>query len=306
MLDSLGVPGETAQEVLVAIPAFEEELAIGSLVLRARTYAGEVLVVDDGSTDRTGEVAELASATVIRHRRNLGKGAALRTIFDYARRNSHDVLVLIDGDGQHNPEEIPTVVEPVLSGQADIAIGTRETKEDGMPPYRRVGKRSLDYLTAAISGLLTDSQSGFRAFSRRAIEELDVSSSGFGAESETLLRATQSGLTICEIPIRSRYDIEGSTLPPVEHAYGVIGALLRFVAYKHPLFFFCLPGLVLFLVGAYLASLTLHVYNQTGAFLVGYALLVAIFLLGGSVTTFTGILLNVLPQAVVERQRTRI
>ncbi len=292
-------------KILVAIPAFNEEVAIGSVVLKAREYADEVLVVDDGSQDDTSRVAKMAMATVLSHRKNLGKGAAMRTAFDYARRNGHEVMLLIDGDGQHDSDEIPKVMEQILHGDADVVLGMRWGKTNDMPFYRRAGKRALDYATASFTGFVTDSQCGFRAFSRRAIDALDPHALGFGVESEIVIQAKEAGLRIVEVPVSSRYDVEGSTLNPVEHGYRVVDSILRVVAERHPLFSFGMPGLITFLLGVYMAIYTLQVYSETGAFVIGYALLVAILLILGSLAIFTGVILNILPRAIAQRLDSR-
>src|SRR2546430_2419154 len=157
-------------KILVAIPAFNEGPTIGSVVLKARQFASEVVVIDDGSGDDTAETAALAGAHVIRHARNLGKGAAIRSGWLYARERRLDALVLLDGDHQHDPNDIPRLLEPILTGKADVVLGVRWGKTSSMPVYRRVGKRMLDYATAAIvkNAAVTDSQCGFRGFSERA------------------------------------------------------------------------------------------------------------------------------------------
>ena len=291
---------------LAAIPAYNEELALGSVILKARDHVDEVLVVDDGSEDNTSRVASMAMATLLAHRKNLGKGAAIRTAFDYARRNGHEVLVLLDGDGQHDSDDIPALMKPILDGEADIVLGQRWGKTNGMPTYRRAGKRVLDYTTAAFTGHVTDSQCGFRAFSRKAVDVLNPLSPGFGAESEILVQAKEAGLRVAEVPIRSRYDVDGSTLRPVQQGYRVIDSLLRIIARRHPLFFFGLPGVVFFLLGIVLGSYTLQIYNETGAFAVGYALLVTILLILGGLGILAGVILNILPNVIsqsLESQR---
>src|SRR5437773_2650967 len=156
--------------ILVAIPAFNEGPTIGSVVLKARQFASEVIVIDDGSVDDTAKTAALAGAHVIKHARNLGKGLAIRSAWLYARECSPEAFVLLDGDHQHDPNDIPRLVETVLSGKSDVVLGVRWGKTSRMPMYRRMGKRALDYATAAAAknGMLTDSQSGYRVFSTQA------------------------------------------------------------------------------------------------------------------------------------------
>ncbi len=304
--DTDGEPDRATREndmakTLVAIPAYNEETALGSVILKAREHVDEVLVVDDASEDGTSRVARMALATVISHRRNLGKGAAVRTAFDYARRNGHELLVLIDGDGQHESDEIPRLMEPIRTGEADVVLGLRWGKENDMPVYRRAGKRVLDYTTAAFTGILTDSQCGFRAFSRKAIDVLDPHVLGFGTESELVIQAKEAGLGITEVFVSARYDLKGSTLRPVEHGYRVVDSILRVVAERHPLFTFGLPGAVLFLLGVSMGLFTLQAYNQTGAFAIGSALVGAVLLILGSLGIFTGVILNILPKAIAQR-----
>ncbi len=152
---------------LIIIPAYNEELTIGSVVALARKY-GDVLVVDDGSSDRTSEIAQNAGAIVVKHETNMGKGAALRTGFDYALANGYDAAVCLDADGQHNPGEIPKLLEPILKDEADMVIGSRflDGAKKSIPLYRRLGLWILNTTTnASLNGNLkvTDSQSGFRA-----------------------------------------------------------------------------------------------------------------------------------------------
>ncbi|MEA2004039.1 MAG: glycosyltransferase family 2 protein [archaeon] len=152
-------------KTLAAIPCHNEGLAIGSVVLKARKYVDEVLVVDDGSTDDTVEVTAEAGAVVVSHGVNRGKGRAVRTSLGYAAEHGFDALVLLDGDGQHDPGEIPGLLEPISNDAADLVIGFRSYGQ--MPVYRRFGRAALDHVTGA-GGAVTDSQSGFRALNRKA------------------------------------------------------------------------------------------------------------------------------------------
>ncbi len=205
------------------IPAFNEEVAIGSIILRTLQYVDKVLIVNDGSDDKTVEVAKLAGADIINHTTNLGKGEALKSGFKAV--DGFDVIVTIDGDGQHNPDEIPLLMKPIIEDGADLVNGSRYMNgpEENTPAYRRVGQQVLDKATNISAGIdVTDSQSGFRAFSARSRECFRFSDTGFGIESEMLVDAAEAGLKITEVPITVRYDVDGSTKDPVTHGVGVL------------------------------------------------------------------------------------
>lgn len=214
-------------QVVVGIPAYNEENAVGSTVLGVKRYVDDVVVVDDGSTDRTPEIVEQADVTLIKHERNRGKGAAVRTLFEQAQHLDCDALVLLDADGQHDPADIPALAAPVVEDEADMVIGSRyldPADRDETPVYRRVGQVVLDYCTTQVTGAdLTDSQSGFRAFSPEALSELSLTTDGMGVESEMIDSATNRGLAIDERAIDARYeDLEGQTYNPVKHGLTVM------------------------------------------------------------------------------------
>jgi len=211
--------------VVAAIPAFNEEIAIGSVIARARQHVDEVLVIDDGSADNTFRVAELMGATVLRHETNSGKGMALRTAFEWAISNQVDILVTLDADGQHNPDEIPRLIEPILWKKADMVNGARFLKGHAIevPRYRRLGQEILTLATNMTAEVhLNDSQSGFRAFSHTTFPSFKFSNNGMGVESEMISDATAAGFKITEVPISCRYDVEGSTFNPVKHGMNVL------------------------------------------------------------------------------------
>src|SRR3989449_1854750 len=261
-------PKSKPLSVLAAIPAFNEGPTIGSVVLRAKQFAEEVVVIDDGSKDDTAEIAALAGAHVIQHARNLGKGTAIRTAWLFARERHPEALVLLDGDHQHDPKDIPRIVEPILAGKADVVLGVRWGKTSGMPLYRRIGKRALDYATAAATknGMLTDSQCGFRVFSSRALTLIEPTDNGLSIESQMLLEAQERNLRIQEVNIDARYDIEGSTLSPGRHGSSVLGRIVTLVSEKRPLFFFGVSGAVLLLIAAGFGGVPLPPYYSTRAF----------------------------------------
>src|SRR2546428_3248146 len=291
-------PKSKPLSVLAAIPAFNEGPTIGSVVLRAKQYAGEVVVIDDGSTDDTAEIAALAGAHVIRHARNLGKGMAIRSGWMYARERELEASVLLDGDHQHDRKAIPRIVEPILAGQADVVLGVRWGKTSGMPFYRRIGKRALDYATAAATknGLLTDSQCGFRVFSSRALSLIEPTDNGLSIESQMLLEAQETKLRIQEVNIDARYDVDGSTVSPGRHGSSVLGRIVTLVSEKRPLLVFGVGGAVLLLVASALGVIVLHTYYSTSPHqpAVGYTFIGVLLGIIGIITIFIGVTLNVL------------
>ena len=216
-------------KTIVIIPAFNEQAAIGEVVEKSLQYADDVLVVDDGSSDSTSQIAGEAGASVIRHQTNFGKGVALRDAFREVE--GYDIVVSIDGDGQHNPDEMPALIEPIREDIADFVNGSRYINgfEENTPTYRRVGQRVLDIATNITAGTsVTDSQSGFRAFRGDTIHCYKFRDPGFGIESEMIADAAENNLRIMEVPITVKYDVENSsTKGPVTHGVGVLLKIIK-------------------------------------------------------------------------------
>ena len=237
-------------KITAIMPAYNEELCISGIILGSKKYVDHVIVVDDGSTDNTAEIAELAGAEVIRHPFNKGKGAALKTGFKAAIGS--EIILTLDSDGQHNPNEIPKLITPIINGSADIVNGSRYingNKKD-TPSYRRIGQTVLDKATNLGSGLdITDSQSGFRAFTGHSLPAFRFNNSDFAIESEMLMDASNAGLRIKEVEIGVRYDVDGSTKNPVSHGVGVLINIIHNLQFQRPLFYFALPGAVITLAG---------------------------------------------------------
>ena len=211
-------------KTIVIIPAFNEQAAIGDVVRKSLQYAADVLVVDDGSADDTSQIASDAGASVLRHHTNFGKGVSLRDAFK--KVDGYDIVVTIDGDGQHNPDEIPVLIKPIEENEADFVNGSRYINgfDENTPAYRRVGQRVLDIATNVTAGTsVTDSQSGFRAFNGKTINCYKFRDPGFGIESEMIADAAENNLRILEVPITVKYDVENSsTKGPVTHGVGVL------------------------------------------------------------------------------------
>lgn len=282
--------------VLVAIPAYNEEAAIGSVILATKQMTDNVLVVDDGSSDNTAEIARAAGAKVIQHNRNKGKGAAIKTIFRYMITEEFEALVLIDGDGQHMPQDIPEVVDPIINGTCDIVIGSRYIDQDRTqtPIYRRVGQKILDYATLGLTGRsVSDSQSGFRAFSPCAVKQISITTDGMGVESEMLSKASEQDLDFKEVPIDIRYDgIDGQTYNPFHHGLSVLVFVLQLIRDRHPMVFFGLPGFAMLVSGSGVAIHSATLYQSTGVFHQWRFAASGLVIIIGILSLFTGFILN--------------
>jgi len=277
--------------IVAAIPAFNEEATIARVVIGSSRHVDKVVVCDDGSSDMTGEIAGRLGAEVVRHERNLGKGAAIRSLFDFAKRLRADVVVTIDADGQHDPGEIPKLLEPILSGKADIVIGSRSLREGEMPRYRRIGRAALDRATVAAGHVkVADTQCGFRAYSKDAVQSLEVTEFGIGIDSEILMKS--EGLRLAEVPVGCKYKgLKGSTHNPVSHALSVLGTIFTVIGERHPMTFLGLPGLVLVCIGLYGWIWVINRWAQVQALATGTALISTIVLLAGIFAIFTGLIL---------------
>ena len=281
-------------KILAAIPAHNEEKYVGTIVLKARWYASEVLVIDDGSTDKTGDVARLAGASVIRNEQKKGKGASIQMLLAEARKKKPDILVLMDADSQHNPDEIPTLSGPILDG-FDLVIGSRVLQKGNIPYYRRIGQRVLSLFSRFLSGKGgIDSECGFRALSPKAIVELTLKQKGFAVETEMINVAKDKGLKITTAPVSAIYTKDGSTLNPVVHGLGVLASIIIMISEKRPLLFFGLAGIVLLVLGALAGARVLLIFATDTVIPIGTALISVLLLTIGIVTIFTGIMLSML------------
>jgi hypothetical protein len=281
--------------VVAVIPAYNEDRFIGSLVLKAREYVETVIVVDDGSTDDTAFVARAAGAIVVRHRANYGKGVALDTGLRAAQVLAPRVVVALDGDGQHRAEDIPTVARPALEGEADLVVGSRFLgRQNDIPSYRVVGQHALTLVTNLLSGAqLTDSQSGFRALSRRALKAASWRMEGFAIESEMQFLVRECGLTVAEVPIWCSY-AEPAKRSPVAHGLEVMNGIIELTSQVRPLLFFSILSSALLATGTLAGVRVIRRLNETGQVALGTALVAAFLLIVGVASLFEGITLHTL------------
>lgn len=289
--------------VVACIPAYNEERTIARVVVEAQRYVDKVIVCDDGSTDLTGEIARRLGAEVIRHERNMGYGAALSSLFKAARGLNASAMVVLDADLQHNPSDIPRLLSPVVRGEADIVIGSRFLgKEGGVPKYRGLGIRLITNFAKGVSYKdITDAQSGFRAYSRRAINSITPSEQGMGASTEILLKAKEIGLRVVEVPIRISYDVEKpSTHNPLLHGLDVILSTVKHLSIRRPLVFYGVPGFAALLVALFFWVWTLQIFASTRQIVTNIALIALGATLVGLMLLTTAVILWVLISVVRE------
>jgi len=288
-------------KIIVAMPAYNEEKYIGSVILRSKQYADEIIVVDDGSTDHTAEVVKLAGAFVVKHMGNKGYGNTIQKILATAKKHEADILVILDADSQHNPDEIPTLVKAITEG-FDVVIGSREMQKNTIAHYRRFGQRVLSRLTRIASQKkLSDTESGFRAYSKKAIDTLKLKEKGMAISSEIVSEASAKGLKITEVPISVTYTKDGSTMNPIKHGVGVLNRIMVMISEKRPLLFFGILGIASMILGVIAGIIVVLKFAGTGVIATGTLLATVLLVTFGTLNISTGIILNVLEKRIKER-----
>ena len=280
--------------ILVCIPAFNEGKVIDKVIKDCLKFSNEVVVCDDGSMDNTYEVADSAGADVIRHEKNIGKGESLRSLFKFARHSNHDIIVTIDGDGQFIPEEIPKLVKSIQENKSDLVIGYRFDDTTEIPNYRRFGNKMLDKMTNMVEEIsVRDTQSGFRAYSRKVIDDIEFKMKGFGADAEILIDAAKKGYRLSEEKITVIYDTgtKTSTKNPISHTGEVISSLVEITAVRSPLKFMGIPGIILMIAGLYFTINVAVTFSEIGYFSIPFTLIGATCLALGLILFLMSILL---------------
>ena len=289
--------------LVVGIPAYNEEKSIARVVMTAKEYADKVVVCDDGSSDLTGAIAEALGVEVIRHEANCGYGVALQSLFSRARALEANVLVTFDADGQHRAEEIPSLVKPLLQGDADVVIGSRLLREGRGKKvgawYRRAGVRLITKASNATSKLrLKDAQSGFRAYNCHALNCLSMSEDGMGASVEILLQAKKHGLKVKEVSATCNYDDVQNSSNPVRHGASVLMSLLKLIVEDKPLIYLGVPGALSLILGVFFAVGMLQLYAVKHRIVTNWALASMAFVLIGFFFLSTAITLYAIKRVV--------
>jgi len=291
-------------KIVVGIPAFNEEKNIAVLIIQLKKIADKIIVCNDGSTDLTSKIAEELGATVINHEKNLGYGAAIRSIFLKSKDLDGDILVTFDADGQHRIEDVNRVINPIINGESDLVIGSRFLDESAkeVPRYRKAGIKLITKITnATIKKQLTDSQSGFRAYSKKVLNELNPSELGMGISTEILIKASAKNFRISEVPIKIIYKGDTSTHNPISHGSSVLFSTIKFTSIEHPLKFYGIPSMIFFAIGLLFTSLSIEYYADIGRLNTNLTLIGAGSILIAVVLLLTGILLYSLVSVVREK-----
>ena len=289
-------------KIIVGIPAYNEEKNIAKIIVKLKKTVDQIIVCDDGSTDSTSEIAESLGATVVKHAKNSGYGMAIRSIFLKSREINADILVTLDADGQHKIEDINKIIKPVVDGEADISIGSRFLKEDNNTPgYRKLGVKIITKVTnSSLSEKITDAQSGFRAYNNKVLQSLTPADSGMGISTEILIKSSNLGLKIVEVPTEIQYEGDTSTQNPVSHGTEVLMSTLKYISIERPLRFYGIPSAIFFVIGLTFTFLSIQYYAEIGRLSTNLTLVAAGTLLIAIILIVTAILLYSLVSVVRE------
>ena len=293
-------------EIVIGIPAFNEEKNIAAIILKLKKITNTIIVCNDGSSDLTNKIAEELGAIVINHSKNLGYGAAIRSIFLKAKEMNSDILVTFDADGQHRIEDIKQVIQPIIENKTDIVIGSRflNEEENEVPEYRKVGIKIITKVTnVSINQKITDSQSGFRAYSKQVLEKLSPSDVGMGISTEILIKSSKMGFKILEVPIKILYQGENtSTHNPISHGTSVLFSTIKYTSIEHPLKFYGIPAIIFVIVGLSFSIWSIQIYAETGKIITNITLIGVGTTIIGVILIITSILLYSLVSVVRERR----
>lgn len=253
-------------KITIGIPAYNEEKNIASIITKLKNITDSIIVCDDGSSDMTSEISKNLGAIVISHKKNMGYGAAIRTIFQKSVELDSDILVTFDADGQHRIDDVNKILQPLENNEADIVIGSRFLdNESKVPNYRKIGIKVITQVTnASLKKKLTDSQSGFRAYNKQALTQISPSEMGMGISTEILIKASNKGLRIAEIPITILYHDDASTHNPVSHGTSVLISTIKFTSIEHPLKFYGIPSIIFLIIGSAFTYSAVQYYVEIG------------------------------------------
>jgi len=267
--------------ITAIIPAYNNEVSIGTQVLLTKKYANHVIVVDDGSIDRTVKMAQLAGAEIIQNPMNMGKGAAIKSGFEYVKRNGARVIITLDPMGLNDPDQIPMLIDPILKGETDVVKSSRWVN----------GKKTSK-----------DTQIGIHAFARHTLPAFRFSSNGHTSESEMLKDAENAGFRIKEVNTQEKHNIKD---PAKNNSQGVINKLIKLLEdaeLNKPLYYFTIPGIILASGGLFLGLNFLRDFYIGKNLNIGPTLLMVMLTIIGSFMAFSGIILHTMAKMINENK----
>ena len=291
-------------KVIIGLPAFNEEKKIGPIIEKLKEKYEHVLVCDDGSSDMTSTIASTMGATVVKHKKNLGYGSAIKTIFNEAKKIDGDVLVTFDADGQHQISEIDSMLKPIFENKVDIVIGSRFLgKSKELPKYRKIGIKTITGLTNIMTGSkITDSQSGFRAYSKKMLNEISLIESGMGISTEILIKSMKKNMRITEVPITIDYENNKHSKEPISHGTSVIISTVKHVAIERPLLYYGVTGLIFLIVGLIFGAWTLQIYSEEKVVMTNMALIGIGGVILGTILLISGTILFSIVNLIREKK----
>ena len=281
-------------KITIGLPAYNEEENIGKIISELQKLNYSIIVCNDGSSDQTGKIAEKMGAIVVNHQKNMGYGSAIKSIFDKAKEINCDILITFDADGQHNFSDIKEVLKPLISEKVDIVIGSRflGEGEDKIPKYRKLGIKAITKISSLSQNLnIKDTQSGFRGYNKKALEQINPTENGMGISTEILIKASKKDLKIVEVPVIINYEGNTSTHNPASHGISVVLSTMKFTALDHPLKFYGIPGLVFLIVGLFFMVWTLHEFSIHRTIITNIALIALGSTILGTIFLLTSIML---------------
>ena len=292
-------------KIAIGLPAFNEEKNIASIITQLKKKYKLIIVCDDGSSDITAAISEEMGAVVVKHKKNLGYGGAIRSLFLKAKELDCDILVTFDSDGQHKISDIENVIKPIQNKEANIVIGSRflGNVEGTLPTYRKLGIKAITNLVNSNTGnKITDSQSGFRGYDKTTLEKIIPSDSGMGVSTEILIKANKHNFKVIEIPITILYQEEISSQQTLSHGTSVILSTMKFISIEHPLKFYGIPGILFLAIGLFFIVWTIQEFTIGGSIITNISIIGIGSTILGSILTMTSILLYSVVSVVRERR----
>lgn len=289
-----------SQNILVCIPSYNAASTIEEAIKNCKKFANEILVINDGSSDNTEDIAKKAGAEVITHKRNRGYGGAIKTGLEEGLKRNATVTITFDADLQHDANDIPKIIEPILSNEADIVIGSRFLENsDDVKSYRKFGIKFITKLVNSFSGSnIKDAESGLRAYNLDSLKMIvpSLETEGMGMSAEILLKAAVQKLKIAEVTRKEMYPegIQTSSKNPLRHGLGVILTICKLIIENKPLPAFGIPAFIFFIASGICALYVIDFYNVMDRLPVGMTVFTLLLVSVGFFFSLAAIILYVL------------